>query len=142
MGGVKHVNWLGLEPNHEKVFITDDKLFEEMLRVFLECGKICTKTRFGKLAKFSADTYKKRFGKWEDILFTFRKWIEGKDMENLPTDIKEEKIVSDLKVKKSSETRVWQSTCGTRYGPRLNFRGLQHEPMNEQGVVFFVWHDM
>ena len=31
---------------------------------------------------------------------------------------------------------VWHSSGKTRFGSFLNFRGLQHAPINEQGVVF------
>ena len=36
----------------------------------------------------------------------------------------------------SSKIRHWPSIQNTAYGPFLNFRGLQHAPLNELGVVF------
>ena len=39
----------------------------------------------------------------------------------------------------------WRSTGGITYGSFLNFRGLQHSPLNEQGVVFLfgmVCHEL
>ncbi len=35
-----------------------------------------------------------------------------------------------------SRTPVWKTLGGRRYGETLDFRGLLHSPMNEQGVVF------
>ncbi|MFQ6083483.1 MAG: hypothetical protein ACE5WD_09000 [Candidatus Aminicenantia bacterium] len=102
----------------------------------------CTRTKFDKLCKYSVDTYKKRFGKWHEVLFAFRQWLERKEIEfrfidKLPP-------VSSGKVTKGKmskgqdipEVQHWQSIGGTAYGPFLNFRGLQHAPLNEQGVVF------
>lgn len=134
----------GLEPYYQNIPIDDDVLFEEMRRVFLSYGSICTRTKFHKLSKYSVDTYKRRFGKWQEILFAFRQWLEHGEVEfpfinKLPS-------VSNGKVTKSksrkpeeqtvSKVQHWQSIGGATYGRFLNFRGLQHAPLNEQGVVF------
>ncbi len=132
----------GLEPNQQNIPIDNENLFEEMSRVFLRCGEICTKTKFGKISKYSVDTYKKHFGQWKEVLFAFRKWLELKNGEfpyinQLPLDANSKaKASEEPKGKITSEIRHWQSIGATEYGSFLNFRGLQHAPLNEQGVVF------
>ena len=66
----------GLLPHTEKEKIDDEALFIEMERVFVTFGGVCTRTKFQRLSKFSADVYKKRFGRWNNILKAFRGWLE------------------------------------------------------------------
>lgn len=132
----------GLKPNYQNIALTDDTLFEEMRRVFTSCGNICTRTRFGKLSKYSVATYKKRFGRWQDILLAFRHWL-GHAGIDFPLIDKLPSVVTGTatRVQQPQEEALsgvphWPTTGGTAYGPFLNFRGLQHAPLNEQGVVF------
>jgi hypothetical protein len=132
----------GLMPNQKCVRISDDILFEEMNRVFLSQGAIITRTKFDKQSKYSVDTYKKHFGNWRETLLAFRKWLEQRGEESpfidpLPLITKAEPKTNKAPIDTiSSEIQDWQSVGGTKYGPFLNFRGLQHAPLNEQGVVF------
>jgi hypothetical protein len=132
----------GLKPHFQNIPIEDDDLFEELRRIFLDCSGICTRTKFGKLSQYSVDTYKKRFGTWQEILVAFRSWLENNQIafpfiDNLPLD-------QSLHIRTNEEStgqaasgaHQWQSLGGTTYGPFLNFRGLQHAPLNELGVVF------
>lgn len=132
----------GLKPYDKNLPLDNDALFEEMCRVFSEQNKICTRTHFGKLAKYSVDTYKKRFGTWQQILLAFRSWLDDRGIEfllynDLPSGLKHknEKPIG-VTDNQSLYVRDWESKGGTVYGSFLNFRGLQHEPINEQGVVF------
>jgi len=132
----------GLEANYQNVPVEEENLFEEMRRVFLSCGCICTRTKFDKLSKYSIDTYKKHFGKWQDILRAFRRWLEFKEIEfpfieELPLESNSKFVTStEPEEQTSSEFQRLQSIGGTTYGSFLNFRGLQHAPLNEIGVVF------
>lgn len=142
----------GLEPNYQNITIDDENLFEEMHRVFLNLGGICTRTKFGKLSKYSVDTYKKRFGNWQENLFLFRGWLEQKKIafpfiDVLPIDsINKFTTREDHREQPPHELQYhWRSTGGITYGSFLNFRGLQHSPLNEQGVVFLfgmVCHEL
>ncbi len=141
----------GLDPHYQNVAIDDNALFEEMYRVFSEQPAICTRTRFGKLAKYSVDTYKKRFGQWQQVLSAFKKWIDDRGIEfpyydDLTSSLKPRtKNTIGLKDHQSSDVRFWQGKGKTVYGSVLSFRGLQHEPINEQGVVFLfgmVCHEL
>jgi hypothetical protein len=133
----------GLEPYYQNIPIDDDVLFEEMRCVFLSYGSICTRTKFQKLSKYSIGPYKRRFGGWQEILFAFRQWLEHGEVEfpfidRLPS-------ISNGKVTKSKSRKPGGQTVskvqhgkgigGATYGRLLNFPGLQHGPINEQGVV-------
>lgn len=141
----------GLRPYDKNITIDNDALFEEMCRVFLEQNGVCTRTRFGRLAKYSVDSYRKRFGHWQQILLAFKKWLDDKGIkfpfyDDLPSGLKPkaEELI-EPKDHESSDIRHWEGKGGTVYGPFLNFRGLQHAPINEQGVVFLfgmVCHEL
>ncbi|TXT23451.1 MAG: hypothetical protein FD131_5225 [Rhodocyclaceae bacterium] len=132
----------GLKPNLQNIRIEDGALFEEMRRVFLVCGNICTRRKFHKLSQYSVDAYR-RFGKWRDVLLKFQDWLEQAKAE-FPL-VEQLRLATQTgvggKVRLSSEPSQdqhvhWRSVGGTTYGSFLNFRGLQHAPINEQGVVF------
>ena len=91
-----------------------------------------------------ADVLAKRFGGWRiGVPKAFRDYAAGKEewrdvVELLPADVKEEPA-ADRIVSSEGEERTTR-THGKRGGPivgnPMHFRGLLHEPLNEQGVVF------
>ncbi|HGJ66775.1 TPA: hypothetical protein ENS27_15545 [bacterium] len=94
----------GLTLHTEKAKIAEDDLFIEMERVFLDCSGICNRTRFAKLASYSVDVYKNRFGgRWNNILMAFQNWLKESNREfpfidQLP-DINDAPLPSDLRDK-------------------------------------------
>lgn len=113
-----------------------------MHRVFVALGGICTRMKFERTAKFGSDVYSRRFGGWPNTLLKFKRWLEDKKV-NFPfvnqlpaatkTDVPPR---SEISLPLQRNLTEWKSTGGGVYGPFLNFRGLQHAPVNEQGVVF------
>lgn len=138
----------GLDLHYQHITIEDNTLFEEMYRVFVDLGGLCNRTKFGRLCDYSVDTYKRRFGKWGTILLSFRKWIEQEEidfpyLDELPIENEIKKIENKNNTSSMNNSdstiqsfRTWDRLGKITYGPYLNFRGLQHAPINEQGVVF------
>jgi len=135
----------GLIPHTEKEKINIETLFNEMEKVFVTYGGICTRTRFEQLSKYSTAVYRKRFGSWHNILKAYRNWVVRKKHEfpflnQLPLNEKNPKIDLDVahtrSEPKKKETKTWDTIGSTKYGPLLNFRGLQHAPIDEQDVIF------
>jgi hypothetical protein len=131
----------GLQPQATQA-LEDAELLEEARKAFVEQRGISTYSRFWKVVPHSRRTYQKRWGTWPSFLAAFRDWIIEKDREfphlaELESRIKPDgnpRVVAAV----TSERRSaggWQSTGGSRFGRFLNFRGLQHTPINEQGVV-------
>ena len=119
--------------------IADEDLLEAMRAAFLEAGGVVTRTRYRKFSRYSDDVYAKRWGRWQNVLAHFRAWIERVDPEfpflaDLPAETSEAGPGSPDSG--AGHSQVWDSMRRTQYGPFLNFRGLQHAPINEQGVVF------
>lgn len=142
----------GIPAHMQNVPINNDMLFEDMRRVFIEQDGICTRTKFGKLSKYSVDTLKKRFGAWPNILAAFRTWLVEESLEFpyldvLPAETPAAVVSNGVNTTatRTAYLQPIQPGKGPVYGAFLNFRGLQHAPVNEQGVVFLfgmVCHEL
>ncbi|MGO8790045.1 MAG: hypothetical protein ACLQVL_22035 [Terriglobia bacterium] len=144
----------GISANIRNLPLDDATLFEDMRHVFMERGEICTRTKFAKLSKYSVDTLKKRHGAWPNILAAFRGWlveqnVEFPHLDSLPTGIPTTTVPKGTAAPAPTTRTTYlvpaQPGRGPTYGAFLNFRGLQHAPMNEQGVVFLfgmVCHEL
>jgi len=136
------VEQAGLEADYSSKKIKDEKLFMELKRVFEKLGKVSTTLAFQRESKFSLNVYKRRFGKWGDVLLSFKNWLEDNKMvfpyfDQLP--ILKNKILEEDKsqdIQSAQNKTQWKSVKASQYGSILNFRGLQHAPINEQGVVY------
>ena len=118
--------------------IDDTELLEAMLEAFLQEGRVTTRTRFRKACRYSDYVYAKRWGTWDSILLEFGRWAkqyhpdfpyfgELPETQHSPPPVPAETT--------STEFASWVPSGDRLYGPVLNFRGLQHAPINEQGVV-------
>ena len=130
----------GLTPNISNKRKSDDALFEELLRVCKKENAIPTGIAFERLSKFSISTYtKNRYGKWTNVLIKFKEWLKRKHPNSkfivqLPNN--QNQIPRVPKTNNEKGGFVWPSKKSVVYGPPIDFRGLRHEPVNEQGVVF------
>jgi hypothetical protein len=139
----------GLTPN-DPSRIPDDLLFETMHEYFIESSGVTTRTRFSREARYSADVYKRRWGRWEAVLSAFAEWArlnhpEFPYYDQLAAPDRDTTRLRERTVPRSPASRFWPSVGGRKLGPILNFRGLQHEPVNEDGVIFLfgmVAHDL
>jgi hypothetical protein len=134
------VSSAGLQPTDVSRIANND-LFEAMREAFLQEGVIPTRTKFRKACRFSDYVYAKRWGTWSNVLLEFRRWVEQTHsdfpyFEQLPTAAGIPVAATELGASAPvSEKTSWAPSGGRLYGPVLNFRGLQHAPINEQGVV-------
>lgn len=122
--------------------LTDDELLAALRDAFLAGGGIVSRTRLRKLGRHSDSVYHTRWGRWPNVLARFRAWA----LENDPdfpflADLPDADAAPFVRGQEGrvvvTAGRAWTpSPTRTRYGPFLNFRGLQHAPINEQGVVF------
>jgi hypothetical protein len=122
--------------------IDDAELFREMKDVFVKFGGVCTRRKFRELCKYGTTVYVTHFGKWSGSLLAFKAWLKetGEDfpfLNQLPSANSLHKAEEGTPAdKKSVKQASWKSLGAMTYGSFLNFRGLQHAPVNEQGVVF------
>jgi len=127
----------GLEPQDFARPYDKEKLFQNLREVFEKTEGLCSRTKFNKISSISHDSYRRHFGSWQEALINFKKWLEDKKfnypwMVELPDELDDTKLpAEEVDFKKQ-----WKSTTENKYGPILNFRGLLHAPINEQGVIF------
>jgi len=132
-------------PKHNQS-LTDDSLLGEFHSVASELGRIPTWALFSHHASVSADVVRRRFGGMQGTLKRYRQWLEENCSDSpllveLCAQSKHEvppppavaaAIVDDTSV----VSGMWDKVSGPEYGPAIDFRGLRHAPINEQGVVF------
>jgi Homing endonuclease associated repeat len=121
--------------------VADEDLFEAMRAAFIDAEGVVTRGRLSRFCRYGDDVYAKRWGRWQNVLAHFRDWVETADPEfpylaDLPTDSVPAASRGSAPTTGHSAAHAWDSIQRTQYGPFLNFRGLQHAPINEQGVVF------
>ena len=111
--------------------IPDDELFRAMAEAFRKQKGITTQQRFGKACRYSITVYDHRWGCWSATLRAFRDWQAQHDPRFPYAD-----QLGRLESRGGKPRVAWTTLGGRRYGDTLNFRGLLHAPVNEQGVVF------
>jgi hypothetical protein len=130
----------GLQLSRNKK-LTEDELFEALRDAFIEGGGVGSRLSLRRLCRVSDSVYTKRFGRWPNVLARFREWVVDHEpdfpyLADLPTDAETQAALAGAP-RPGPPSQGWSTAATrTRYGPFLNFRGLQHAPINEQGVVF------
>jgi Homing endonuclease associated repeat len=135
----------GLVPNAKNARLEDDQNFSAMRDTFVELGGIVTRTKFDKHFRYSVDVFQKRGLNWTSTLAAFRSWAERNDpafpyLDDLPKQLERVRPLSEPDDRTACDNghvvSAWQSRGGRLFGELVNFRGLLHAPVNEQGVVF------
>ncbi len=137
----------GLEADASNVRLSDEELLIDWGELVRRRRQIPTRTEYRRLGKYSPGVFERHFGPWSSIPLKFRErasrrpeWADVVPLLPLP------KIVSPSVSSPSADAtpatiappRPKYSRLGDRptYGDPMDFRGLRHEPVNEQGVVF------
>src|SRR5205807_6279875 len=129
-------------PQHNEA-VSDTDLLAEFHRVSSALGKIPTWPVFSSRANVSGETLRKRFGGMHGTLARYAAWLQAQDPESplltlaradappeLPPAVPDEpsRVATAHKWPRAGEA--------TEFGAPINFRGLQHAPISEQGVVY------
>ncbi|MDX1947469.1 MAG: hypothetical protein SFU86_18860 [Pirellulaceae bacterium] len=123
--------------------LSDDDLFEAVLEVETTLGHEPRSNEFSANGRISLQPFRRRFGTWEESLAFYRKWKSetgavvhcGASADPIATPDKVGTMQSD------SDSMYVISTSTIKppmqfYGEPIDFRGLRHAPINEQGVVY------
>jgi len=151
----------GLAPYTGNVRLEDDELLEDWGDAVRRNRGIVTCRAYHKLGKFGLRTIENRFGAWSQVPEVFRKFAQGKPewtdvLALLPAPAPKaspkrpvaqaspEPRRAFLPVRLSPSNKSCSPPGKVRYRPLdhrpiygqpMDFRGLRHEPVNEQGVV-------
>ena len=136
----------GLEPDLTNIRIDDSTLLEDWGRLVREQRHIPTRVAYRKYGNFSPGVFDRHFGPWSSIPKAFRKYAAGRPdwadvIALLPPEDefnKQEPQDNPIADKGSIDSEQRYSALPDRatYGNPIDFRGLRHEPVNENGVVF------
>lgn len=139
---IKRLAGLERHPMHNKP-LSDEELLKEFHEVACSLGSIPTWATFAAHASISADVVRRRFGGSDGTLKHYQAWLEGHDPNSpLLNEIRERLGHSKPVPEGASEPeaniyrQTWDKSSGPEFGAPINFRGLRHAPINEQGVVF------
>ncbi|MBF0293317.1 MAG: hypothetical protein HQK86_14290 [Nitrospinae bacterium] len=143
------VRGAGLEPDKANVRIEPSDLLEDWGKFVRRNRCIPTFYGYRKEGKYSPDIFKRKFGAWSKIPGEFRKFAESRpdwadvlaifpstsahtQRPESPEPSQNETVIDAGRPaqlhKKLAKGRI--------YGNHINFRGLRHEPVNENGVIF------
>ncbi|MFA5252199.1 MAG: hypothetical protein WC454_06410 [Phycisphaerae bacterium] len=110
--------------------ISDEELFAEIEKVWNHLGRQPQYKEMERLGKFSLGPYERRFGGWTKALEEFAEW-KKKTQEYTMEDLEEP--VLDIPPSQPLKPRASRRV---EYGEPIEFLGLRHAPLNEQGVVY------
>jgi Homing endonuclease associated repeat len=140
----------GLTPYTANVKLDDAQLLEDWATLVRKYRQIPTRDQYRREGKYSPTSFEKHFGPWSTLPAKFREF--GRDklqwadvVAFLPASVPQlqptldgvaSPIVSIRRIETISNVRHAQRRDRPTYGNPIDFRGLRHEPVNEQGVVF------
>jgi len=132
-----------LKPHpHLREKLSNDELLEEFHRIVSKLKKIPTWSIFSSEAKISSDVIRRRFGGTQGTLQNYRDWLllkypDSPILNILQTQSKHElPLIPEDTIIRSNTLIAWNKKSDTEYGHPIDFRGLRHSPINEQGVIF------
>jgi len=140
----------GLEPHSTNVPIDPEVLLEDWGELVRRVRRIPTRDQYRRDGTYSPGVFEKRFGPWSAVPLKFREFANGKPewadvvallpIENARAPFAAASpLASTLPGSDSippSGHRHSRLDDRPTYGNPIDFRGLRHEPVNEQGVVF------
>jgi hypothetical protein len=132
----------GLQPYRLRVRPDDSELLEDWGRTVRDKGGLVTRNAYRHAGKHEPRTLEKRFGEWTGVTEAFRRFAKGKpEWADVVALLPDPVPRSSWRPAKRAAAilpnhgRHAPLKEGTIYGRPLDFRGLRHEPVNEQGVV-------
>jgi hypothetical protein len=137
----------GLEPDTTNVLIDDDKLLTDWGMLVRDMRQIPTRVQYQHKGKFSTGTFEHHFGPWSSLPDKFREFAKDKHelsdvLALLPVTRSKsfivEKNIKEENISNHSSFKQKHTKLDNRpiYGNHIDFRGLRHEPVNENGVIF------
>lgn len=143
----------GVEHDRSRDRVSDDELLSDWGSVARQVGRVPSLTEYRIKGKFSRKAFD-RFGKWIDLPNIFCQFFNNQpEWDDVFSILKQnsskqitKKVQTEQKTNRSINIGNWQKLNNRQiYGDPIDFRGLRHEPVNEQGVVFLfgmVAHDL
>jgi len=119
----------GLDDHPPNRPVDDETLLRALRDGFVEAGGVVGQWRFMKLGRQHVNTFKKRWGGWDNALAALRDWLLRHDPQFPYLD------ALDRSRARATKSRP-PPAADRRYGELVRFRALEHAPTSESGVIF------
>jgi len=140
----------GLEPYSTNAPLEPAALLEDWGELVRRARQIPTRDQYRRDGNFSPGVFEKRLGAWSSIPAKFRQFAEGRpewadvvallpvELARHSTETTAGSVQPDpgLDLSPGGQRRYNKLDDRPTYGNPIDFRGLHHEPVNEDGVVF------
>jgi Homing endonuclease associated repeat len=139
------VRAVGLEPHSTNQPLAIETLHEDWGEAVRQMRRIPTRDQYRKAGHYTPGVFEKRVGSWAAVPPRFREWASERPawaevvallpLENGRPEQQAVSILEEPSLLTLNPIHQRLSSSPT-YGNPLDFRGLRHEPINENGVVF------
>ncbi len=139
------VSAAGFDPYSLNMRVEESELLKDWGETVRKSRSVPSRRAYGRMGKFDLRTLERRFGSWSRVPQAFRTFAEGKPewadvLPLLPVPLPEPNGDSPsgdpaLPILRNKARHAPLKGRPT-YGDPMDFRGLRHKPVNEQGVVF------
>jgi hypothetical protein len=137
----------GFEPHTANLKIEPEVLLKDWAEIVRRNRRIPTQGQYRREGAYSIDVFEKNFGPWSNIPQEFCEFANGKPewldvVALLPSPFESQKTDTVSSTSDSVQTSLPLGHRHTKrndrptYGDPIDFRGLRHAPVNEDGVVF------
>jgi len=142
----------GLTPDSTNVKLDDNLLLQDWGELVRKARRIPTRQQYRREGNYSPGSFEKHFGPWSAIPTKFRDFARDKTewadvLPLLPTAVQQRQPATsrsststiptdETPLPSISQHRHTKLDGRPTYGNPIDFRGLRHEPVNEEGVVF------
>ncbi len=128
--------------------LTDDELFASLLRVEQMIGRVPNMSEYrANGGELSPRPFRTRFGAWDSVLQHYNKWKVDRGSNATVATAPLAEHGSNDRLPASSVVEAPDTPSPSRghnaprkapqlFGAPIDFRGLRHAPINEQGVVY------
>jgi hypothetical protein len=135
----------GVESDKSRDKVPDEEVLANWGFVTRNLGHVPSLTEYKVNGKYARNVFD-RFGKWVDVPDAFRKFfVDSDEWADVLALLDQHQLKQKKKKTITESITTHQSGLERRspklknrpiYGDPIDFRGLRHEPVNEQGVVF------
>lgn len=133
----------GLVPDASNIKLDDGDLLQDWGELVRRHRQIPTRAQYRREGKYSPGVFERHFGPWSAVPAKFKGFARDKPewadvLALLPVTAAkraagEKEAVSSVRIAGQRHAKLEHRPI---YGNPIDFRGLRHEPVNEQGVVF------
>jgi len=140
----------GVQMNDTNVRLDDAELLRDWGEMVRQNREIPTRNQYRREGNFGVNSFANHFGPWSAIPEHFRRFATGKpewtDVVTLlpepPSQAQQRSTMSHVAAEQGAAASLPDLPQHTKlssrqtYGNPIDFRGLRHEPINENGVIF------